>query len=97
MRHFRVALIDVISGTAEEAIEIARVGLVPIIEKQPGFVRYEVGVLDDGGIISFSIWETAEEADRAVELAADFVRDNLADRERRREEHTGVIAWDDPA
>ena len=97
MRHFRVALFDVISGTAEEVIEIARAGLVPIFEKQPGFVRYEVGVLDHGGIASFSIWETADEAQRAVELAADFVRDNLANRERLREEHTGDMAWDEPA
>ena len=97
MRHFRVALFDVISGTAEEVIEIARAGLVPIFEKQPGFVRYEVGVLKDGGIVSFSIWETADEAQRAVELAAGFVRDNLANRERLRDEHTGDVAWDDPA
>jgi len=97
MRHFRVALFDVISGTAEEVIEIARTGLVPLFETQPGFVRYEVGVLDDGGIISFSIWETADEAQRAVDLAADFVKDNLANRERLRDEHTGEVAWDDPA
>jgi len=97
MRHFRVALFDVISGTAEEVIEIARTGLVPLFETQPGFVRYEVGVLDDGGIISFSIWETADEAQRAVDLAADFVKDNLANRERLRDEHTGEVAWDEPA
>jgi heme-degrading monooxygenase HmoA len=97
MRHFRVALFDVISGTAEEVIEIARAGLVPIFETQPGFVRYEVGVLDDGGILSFSIWETADEAQRAVDLAADFVKDNLANRERLRDQHTGDVAWDDPA
>jgi hypothetical protein len=84
-------------GTSEEVIEIARAGLVPIFEKQPGFVRYEVGVLDGGGIASFSIWETADEAQHAVELAADFVRENLASRERLREEHTGDVAWDDPA
>ena len=97
MRHFRVALFDVISGTADEVIAIARAGLVPIFESQPGFVRYEVGVLDDGGILSFSIWETADEAQRAVDLAADFVKDNLANRERLRDEHTGEVAWDDPA
>ena len=97
MRHFRVALFDVISGTAEEVIEIARTGLVPLFETQPVFVRYEVGVLDDGGIISFSIWETADEAQRAVDLAADFVKDNLANRERLRDQHTGDVAWDDPA
>jgi hypothetical protein len=43
---------------------------VPIFEKQPGFVRYEIGKLDNGGIVSFSIWETSEEAQRAVDLAA---------------------------
>jgi antibiotic biosynthesis monooxygenase len=97
MRHFRVALYDVTSGTADEVISIARAGFRPIFEKQPGFVRYEVGSLDNGGIVSFSIWETAGEAQRAVELADDWVRDNLADRVRLREEHTGDVAWDDPA
>ena len=97
MRHFRIALYDMTSGTAEEAIEIARDRVIPLFEAQPGFVRYEVGVLDNGGIASFSIWETADEAQRAVELAADFVKENIANRVRLRDEHTGDVAWDDPA
>jgi hypothetical protein len=32
-----------------------------------------------------------------VDLAAEFVRDNLATRVRLRDEHTGDVAWDDPA
>src|SRR6476619_3249636 len=97
MRHFRVALFDVISGTAEEVIEIARTGLVPLFETQPGFVRYGVGVLDDGGTISFSIAGAADEAPRGVAPAADFVKDSLGNRERLRDEHTGEVAWDEPA
>src|SRR3954453_19105014 len=96
MRHFRVALFDVISGTADEVLEIAPAGLVPIFESQTGLVRYEVGVLDDGGILSFSIWEAADEAQGAVDLAADIVRDNLASRGRLRDEHTGDLSWDEP-
>jgi hypothetical protein len=96
MRHFRVALYDVTSGTADEVIEIARSGFRPLLEKQPGFVRYETGELDNGGIVSFSIWETADEALRAVELAAEWIRENIANRVRLREEHTGDVAWDDP-
>ena len=96
MRHFRVALYETTSGTAEEAIEIARTGFRPIFEAQPGFVRYEVGKLDDGGVASFSVWETEDEAKHAVEMAHDFVREKLADRIKLRDEHTGDIAWDDP-
>jgi heme-degrading monooxygenase HmoA len=97
MRHFRVALFDVTSGSADEVLENVRAGFVPIFENQPGFVRYEIGKLDTGGIVSFSIWETADEAQQAVDLAAEWVRDNTADRVRLREEHTGDVAWDDPA
>lgn len=93
--HFRVALYDITSGTAQETVDIARGGMIPLYEAQPGFVRYEVGILDDGGILSFSIWETAEEARVAVELAAEWVAANLASRIRLREEHTGDVSWDE--
>ena len=95
MRHLRIALYDMTSGTAEDAIEIARKGMVPLYEAQPGFVRYEVGTLDNGGVVSFSVWETADEAQSAVDLAASWVKDNLADRIKLREEHTGDLAWDE--
>ena len=95
MRHLRVALYDVTSGTPQEAIEIARKGFRPLLEQQPGFERYEVGTLDNGGIVSFSVWDTADEAQHAIDLAASWVRDNLADRVKLREEHTGDVSWDE--
>ena len=95
MRHFRIALYDMTSGIAQEAIEIARDGAIPLFEAQPGFVRYEVGSLDNGGVVSFSIWETADEALHAEAVAAEFLKENLADRMKLREEHTGDIAWDE--
>ena len=95
MRHFRIALYDMTSGTAKEAIEIARDRVIPLFEAQPGFVRYEVGSLDSGGVASFSVWETEDEARRAEEVAAEFLKENLADRMKLREEHTGDLAWDE--
>jgi hypothetical protein len=93
--HFRIALYDMTSGTAEEALGIARDKVIPLFEQQPGFVRYEVGSLDSGGIVSFSLWETEAEALHAEEVAADFVKENLAERVKLREEHTGDLAWDE--
>jgi hypothetical protein len=93
--HLRIALYDTTSGTADEAIEIARSGMIPLFESQPGFVRYEVGALDDGGVVSFSVWETGAEAQRAIELAAGWVKENLADRVKLREEHTGNMHWEE--
>lgn len=95
MRHLRIALYDMTSGTVDEAIEIARKGVLPLFEAQPGFVRYEVGSLRDGGIVSFSLWETEAEAEHANEVAASWVKDNLATRVTLREEHTGDLAWDE--
>lgn len=93
--HLRIALYNTTSGTPDEAIEIARKGMIPLYEAQPGFVRYEVGALDDGGIVSFSVWETSDEAQRAIELAAGWVKDNLADRISLREQHTGSMSWEE--
>jgi heme-degrading monooxygenase HmoA len=95
MHHFRVAMYDMKSGTAEEATEIARKGVIPLFKGMPGFVRYEVGKLDSGGILSFSIWETAEEAEDAVAAAADWVAANLADRIDLRESHVGDMFWEE--
>jgi hypothetical protein len=95
MNHIRLALYDMKSGTAEEAAEIARKGLLPIFKSQPGYVRYEVGKLDSGGIVSFSIWETADEAQNAVDTAASWVAENLAKRISLRENHVGDLLWDE--
>ena len=94
MNHLRLALYDMTSGTAEEAAEVAQKGLLPIFKKQPGFVRYEVGKLDSGGIVSFSVWETADEAQAAVDTAASWVAENLATRVSLRESHVGDMFWD---
>ena len=94
MNHLRLALYDITSGTAEEAAEVAKKGLLPIFKKQPGFVRYEVGKLESGGVVSFSVWETADEAQAAVDTAASWVAENLATRVSLRESHVGDLFWD---
>ncbi|MEI7760579.1 MAG: hypothetical protein WCJ67_07360 [Thermoleophilia bacterium] len=95
MSHFRVALYDLKSGTADEAAELAGAGMLPIFKSLPGYIRYEVGQLDDGGLVSFSVWMTSTEAQHATVAASDWVAEHLASRISLRDEHTGELYWDE--
>ncbi|MSO95130.1 MAG: hypothetical protein EXQ81_04970, partial [Thermoleophilia bacterium] len=80
MSHFRVALYDVKSGTADEAAEISKAGLLPICKRLPGYIRYEVGRVDDGGLVSFSVWMTETQAQHASTEVAAWVAEYVASR-----------------
>jgi heme-degrading monooxygenase HmoA len=59
-------------------IQRAEEGLLPIFESQPGFRAYSVASTSDE-IFSFSVWDSAEQAEAANEVAAGWVAENLAD------------------
>ncbi len=61
---------------------IAEKGILPMFVKVPGFVNF--GLVDAGGhkVVSISIWETREEAQKSASVAATWVKENLADRVR---------------
>jgi hypothetical protein len=92
--HVRIATYSLKQGTAEEAAEIARKGMLPIFQGQPGFVRYGLALLDDGTVASVSVWETHDEAEAANATAADWVAENLADRIELQTRHVGDFFWD---
>ena len=50
MKHVRVAIYNVVSGTATEVAEIAREGFLPLLNTKSGFGSYELVLLDDGGL-----------------------------------------------
>ncbi len=91
MDHVRIAVYDVIRGTAEEAIEITHApgGMADIFKAQPGFQAYSIIEVDPVTTVSLSFWATHEEADHAVAEAADWVQSNLADRLRRNSNYVG--------
>ena len=95
--HVRIAIYSVKQGTAEEVGEIARGGMLPIFQKQPGFVRYGLALLDDGSLASVSVWETHDEAEAANASTADFVAERLADRVELQNRHTGDFLFDEGA
>ena len=80
MRYTRLATYDMVKGTFPELVSLADKGILPIFAREPGFVDY--GLIDAGQnkVVSISIWETREQAQKAVTLAQTFVQTNLTDR-----------------
>ena len=56
----------------------AEAGMLPVFQSQPGFKSYSIAVSEDE-IFSFSVWESAEDAEAANEAAAGWVAENMSD------------------
>jgi hypothetical protein len=67
--------------------------MLPTFQEQPGFLRYGVANLGDGTILSLSVWESREDAEAAVPVAADWVRDHMSDRIELRSNMIGDLAF----
>jgi len=61
-----------------ELVKRAEDGMLPLFESQPGFRAYSIVVSGDE-IFSFSVWDSAEEAEAANAAAAGWVAENMAD------------------
>ncbi len=61
-----------------ELIQRVEEGLLPTFESKPGFKSYSVAVSGDE-VFSFSVWDSAEEAEAANSAAAGWVAENMAD------------------
>ncbi len=80
MQHFRIATYDMTKGTPAETADLAKAGMLPIFEKQPGFEAYSLIEVDPKTLVSLTVWESHQEAEAAAKLASAWVADNLADR-----------------
>jgi hypothetical protein len=50
--------------------------MLPLFQSQPGFVSYSI-MAAGGEILSFSIWDTAEQAEAANAVSRQWVTDNF--------------------
>jgi heme-degrading monooxygenase HmoA len=64
------------AGDAQEVIEKARAGILPIFKRQSGFLAYGVMVEGDQ-IISMSAWNSESDAKAADEAAKQWVSENM--------------------
>jgi hypothetical protein len=80
------------SGDAQELAQRAEEGILPIFQAQPGFKAYSV-IASDGEIMSFSAWDSAEQAEAANAAAAGWVAENMADGLELKEARIGEIMF----
>ena len=84
VRHWRLT-----QGDMDDAMHRADEQFADRLAEQEGFIAYEA--IDCGGdeLITVSIFRDREGAERSLEMASEFVRDQLSDMEISR-----VDAWD---
>jgi heme-degrading monooxygenase HmoA len=92
MRYTRLATYDIVKGTFPELTGIAKETMLPIITKEPGFMNY--GLVDAGHnkLVSISIWETREDAQKSASVAETWVKEHVADRVRLVTSYVGDLA-----
>jgi heme-degrading monooxygenase HmoA len=92
MQHVRVALYRVKPGNMDEIIRRAEAGMLPTFRSQPGFVAYGLVITGEDSAISITIWQSEEQANAAVKVAASWVRDNIAEMVESVQNHIGNLA-----
>jgi heme-degrading monooxygenase HmoA len=89
MSHVRVGVYALTSGTAKEVGDRAREGMLSVFRAQPGFQAYGLAEAEEGKLVSVSVWNSGEQAAQANEVAASWVRENIADRVRLESSQVG--------
>jgi len=82
MSHLRIGVYVLTNGTAKDVADQARRGMLSVFRDQPGFRAYGLAEAENGRIISMSLWDSGDQAQKANDLAASWVRENLADQIR---------------
>ena len=67
-----------IRGSMDELLKRIREGFVPIVRNVPGFKSYSVVKLRGNGVVTISVFESQAQAMHSNDLAADWVRENVA-------------------
>ena len=92
MRYTRLSTYDLTKGDFNELTGIAEKGILPTFAKEPGFVNYGLVDAGDHKVVSISIWETREAAQKSEGMAASWIKENIGDRVRLVTTYVGDLA-----
>lgn len=82
MRYTRISTYEMTNGTFDELTSITEKGVLRTFESLPGFLNFGLADIGDRKVVSISIWETREAANKSASTAATWIKDNMADRVR---------------
>lgn len=78
-------------GNLQEVVDKVTAGALPMYKAQPGFVSYSVVKSGETTLISSSVWETAEAAQKASEMMSNWAKENLPSTVELKEDYTGEV------
>lgn len=78
------------SGDVHELARTAEDGIGQLYQQQPGFQAFSVAA-DGEELFSMTVWESAEQAESASQVAAGWVQDNMSDRLQLKEVKVGEL------
>jgi hypothetical protein len=93
MKSLRIATYKIKDGSFEELADVAQKGMLRTFQDQPGFVKYGLADLGEKTFLSISLWETRKDAESSAPVAANWVRENVADRVELRSSEIGNLAF----
>jgi heme-degrading monooxygenase HmoA len=91
--HARVAQYTFKPGQGREAVRRAERGLLPLFQAHRGFRGYWVILADDDLGFSITIWDSEQQASDAVQAAATWVANNVADMILSVDDYVGELAF----
>jgi hypothetical protein len=83
------------SGDPMALARQAEEGILPQFREQHGFKAYTVAI-DGDVVISYSAWDTRADAEAGSQIAAEFVRNEMAGQLELLETRLGEIAFSTP-
>jgi hypothetical protein len=92
-QYTRIAIVSLKPGTADESVRRAETGLLPLYRAQPGFVAYSVAKTSDKSLISSSIWQHREQAEKASQVGETWVKEHARDLVESMQNHVGELGF----
>ena len=96
MQYARIAVYRVKPGstlTVDEAIRRSQTGMLPIFRNQPGFASYGLVKTGEDSVVSISFWQSRQQAEAAVQVAASWAKDNVAEMAESVQNYVGELSF----